>query len=46
MEITIKLTEEQIQRMLKVIGQAPYVEVADIINSVKVQANEQLLDEE
>lgn len=37
----IKLTVEQIQRMLVILGNAPYVEVADIIDSIKLQANQQ-----
>lgn len=38
----IKLTVEQIQRMIAILGNAPYVEVADIIDSIKMQANQQL----
>lgn len=44
MELTIKLTQEQIQRALNVLGQAPYMEIADVIDSIKSQANEQLID--
>lgn len=42
MDITIKLTYEQVQRVLNILGQAPYVEIADIIDLIKEQANEQL----
>ena len=38
----IKVTIEQVQRMLAILGNAPYVEVADIIDSIKLQANQQL----
>lgn len=38
----IKLTMEQVQRMLVILGNAPYVEVADIIDSIKMQANQQV----
>lgn len=38
----LKLTIEQVQRMLAILGNAPYVEVADIIDSVKMQANQQM----
>lgn len=38
----IELTQEQTQRTLEFLGRAPYVEVADIIDSIKQQANEQL----
>lgn len=41
----IKLTTEQVQRMLAILGNAPYVEVADIIDSIKLQANRQLNDQ-
>lgn len=40
--LKIELTQEQIQRALSFLGQAPYVEVADIIDSIKAQANEQM----
>lgn len=42
MNIKLELTDEQVQRTLNVLGQAPYVEVADIIDKIKEQANEQL----
>lgn len=42
MELTIKLTEEQLQRALNFLGKAPYVDIADVIDSIKSQANEQL----
>ena len=45
MELTIRLTQEQLQRALHVLGQAPYMEIADVIDSIKSQANEQLTDE-
>lgn len=40
--LKIELTEEQIQRTLVVLGQVPYVQIADIINTIKNQANKQL----
>ena len=42
MELTIKLSQEQIQRALNYLGQAPYIEIADVIDTIKTQANEQL----
>lgn len=42
----IKLTIEQVQRMLAILGNAPYVEVADIIDSIKAQASEQLNEQQ
>lgn len=45
-ELTIKLTVEQVQRALNFLGQAPYAEIADIIDSIKQQANEQLSEQE
>lgn len=36
----IKLTVEQVQRMLAILGNAPYVEVADIIDSIKAQVKQ------
>ena len=42
MEITLKLSEEQVQRILNLIGNVPYREVADIIDTIKEQANEQI----
>lgn len=42
----IKLTVEQIQRTLAILGNAPYVEVADIIDSIKFQANQQLNEQQ
>ena len=41
----IKLTTEQVQRMLAILGNAPYVEVADIIDNIKLQATQQLHDQ-
>ena len=38
----IKLTLEQVQRMVAILGNAPYVDVADIIDSVKMQTSQQL----
>ena len=43
MELTIKLTDEQVQRVLNILGQAPYMEIADVIDAIKKQANEQIL---
>jgi len=40
--IKIELTQEQIQRALEYLGQAPYLQIADVIDSIKQQANEQL----
>ena len=39
------LTDEQVQRTLSILGQAPYIDVADIIDSIKRQANEQINQE-
>ena len=46
MELTIKLSQEQIQRALNYLGQAPYIEIADVIDSIKTQANEQMQESE
>jgi len=40
--LKLELTEEQTQRMLSFLGNAPYCEIADIIDTIKNQANEQL----
>ena len=40
--LEIKLTEEQIQRMVIILGDAPYKDVADIIDSIKNQVNQQI----
>lgn len=42
MKITLTLTDEQIQRALIVLGNAPYKEIADVIDAIKNQANEQI----
>ena len=42
MELTLKLTTEQVQRMLVYLGEVPYKNVADIIDEIKAQATEQL----
>lgn len=42
MELTLKLTEEQVQRILIILGEAPYKTIADVIDEIKNQANEQL----
>ena len=42
MEITLKMSEEQVQRILNIIGNASYREIADIIDTIKQQANEQI----
>ena len=44
MELNIKITEEQTQRLLMFLGEFPYKEVADLIDTVKSQANEQLTE--
>lgn len=44
-ELTIKLTQEQTQRALEILGQAPYMQIADVIDAIKKQANEQLKQE-
>lgn len=44
-ELTIKLSQEQIQRALEFLGQAPYMQIADVIDAIKQQANEQLNQE-
>lgn len=41
-ELTITLTQEQIQRSLEILGQAPYIQIADVIDTIKTQANEQI----
>jgi hypothetical protein len=45
MELTLKLTQEQVQRALSILGQAPYIEIADVIDTIKAQANEQMKQE-
>lgn len=45
-KLKIELTEEQIQRALNFLGSAPYMEVADIIDEIKYQANQQLTEGE
>lgn len=42
MELNLMLTTEQVQRMLVYLGEIPYKNVADIIDSIKSQASEQL----
>ena len=42
MKIELILTDEQVQRTLSILGQAPYMDVADIIDSIKRQAKEQI----
>ena len=44
MELTLKLTDEQARRALVFLGNAPYMEIADVIDAIKSQANEQLLN--
>lgn len=43
--LKIELTEEQTQRALVVLGQAPYIEIADVIDAIKHQANEQIFQD-
>ena len=38
----IEITKEQLQRALHFLSQAPYIEIADVIDSIKQQVNEQL----
>lgn len=38
----IELTHEELQRALFELGKAPYSEIADVIDKIKYQANEQL----
>ena len=45
-KLKIELTQEQLQRVLVFLGNAPYVEIADIIDTVKEQANEQMKEKE
>lgn len=45
MEITLKLTSEQTQRALEILGQAPYIQIADVIDTIKNQANDQMAKE-
>ena len=40
--VEIKLTEEQLQRMVIILGVAPYKDVADIIDEIKKQVNQQM----
>lgn len=42
MELNLMLTTEQVQRMLVYLGEIPYKNIADIIDSIKSQASEQL----
>lgn len=44
MELTLKLTDEQVQRALVFLGNAPYKDIADVIDAIKGQANEQILN--
>lgn len=40
--LKLQLTQEQTQRALNFLGKAPYLEIADVIDAIKFQANEQL----
>ena len=40
--LKFELTIEQVQRLLNLLGEHPYISVSDIIDSVKKQANDQL----
>lgn len=42
-KLKIELTEEQLKRALVILGSAPYSEIADVIDDIKYQANEQLI---
>ena len=37
------LTEEQVQRMVIILGNAPYKDVADIIDTIKLQVKEETI---
>lgn len=43
-KFTVELTEEQLQRALIVLGGAAYTDIADIIDTIKHQVNEQIKD--
>lgn len=43
MNIELILTDEQVQRALVLLGEAPYKAVADIIDTIKEQANDQII---
>lgn len=38
----LKLSEEQVQRILYFLGNLPYKDVADILDDIKNQANSQI----
>lgn len=40
--LTLELTVEQVQRLLNLLGEHPYITVSDIIDNVKKQANDQM----
>lgn len=43
MEITLKLTVDQANTILKYLGNGAYVEVESVINAIRQQANEQII---
>lgn len=45
MKITLTLTEEEIQRALIILSNAPYKDIADVIDKIKNQANAQIFAE-
>lgn len=42
MDFSLRLSKEQIERALTLLGKHPYVETADIIDAVKAQVTEAL----
>lgn len=41
-QISLNLTVEEVNQILEVLGQLPYVKVCQIINKIQVQAEAQL----
>lgn len=42
MELELKFTVEQVNKILSALGNQPYLEVHELINTIHAQANEQL----
>lgn len=42
MEITLKLSQEQAQRVLNALVKEPYVEVVEVVDTIQRQAAEQI----
>lgn len=46
MELILKLTEQEAQKVLNALIKEPYVEVVDVINNIQLQASDQMNKEE